>query len=158
MAYFITTLGAFGIVTVLSTQRDADHWEDYTGLADGHPWLAGVLSGMLLSLAGIPLTAGFIGKFYILDAGVDSHLWLLVIVLVVASAIGLFYYLRVITAMYQFSSAVVLASRPLDVSQALSYSLAAGLVLLSLAIALLWLGIHPAPLLRLVHWAVAEPH
>src|SRR5208337_2962655 len=80
--------------------RDADSLEDYRGLAWRRPWLAGVLAVMLLSLAGIPLTAGFIGKFYLLTAGVSSDLWLLVILLVVNSAIGLFYYVRILVALY----------------------------------------------------------
>ena len=54
---------------------------------------------MLLSLAGIPLTMGFIGKFYILTAGVEASLWIPVIALVVGSIIGLFYYLRIIAVM-----------------------------------------------------------
>ena len=54
---------------------------------------------MLLSLAGIPLTVGFLGKFYAIAAGVQSSLWLLVILLVINSVIGLFYYLRIVVAM-----------------------------------------------------------
>jgi NADH-quinone oxidoreductase subunit N len=53
----------------------------------------------LLSLAGIPLTIGFIGKYYLLFAGIDDHLWTLVIILVISSVIGLYYYLRVIVEM-----------------------------------------------------------
>ena len=64
IAYFVTTLGAFGTVAVLSgPQREADHLDDYRGLFQRRPWLAGVFTAMLLSLAGIPLTAGFIGKY-----------------------------------------------------------------------------------------------
>jgi NADH-quinone oxidoreductase subunit N len=54
----------------------------------------------MLSLAGIPLTAGFIGKFYIIATGVESHLWWLVGALVLGSAIGVFYYLRVMVTLY----------------------------------------------------------
>jgi NADH-quinone oxidoreductase subunit N len=101
VAYFVTTLGAFGIVGVLSSSdRDADKVEDYRGLFWRRPWLAMVFTATLLSLAGIPLTAGFIGKFYVLNAGVGSALWLLVITLVVSSVIGLYYYLRLIVTMY----------------------------------------------------------
>ena len=101
VAYTLTTLAAFGVVSVLSTRdRDADDIDDYRGLAWRRPWTAGVLTAALLSLAGIPLTAGFIGKFVVLAAGIGSALWFLAIVLVVNSAIGLFYYLRVIVAVY----------------------------------------------------------
>ncbi|HEU5350848.1 MAG TPA: proton-conducting transporter membrane subunit [Terracidiphilus sp.] len=55
---------------------------------------------MLLSLAGIPLTAGFLAKFYLVAAGADSHAWLLILVLVITGTIGLFYYLRVVAALF----------------------------------------------------------
>ncbi len=100
-AYFITTLGAFGVVTVLSdAERDADSMEDYRGLAWKRPWLAGIFTAMLFSLAGIPLTAGFVGKFYVVAAGVGSALWLVVIALVINSVIGLYYYLRIVVAVF----------------------------------------------------------
>ena len=66
VAYFVTTLGAFGVVTVLSTgEREAESLDDYRGLVVRRPWLAALFTAMLLSLAGIPLTAGFVGKFYL---------------------------------------------------------------------------------------------
>ena len=102
VAYFITTIGAFGVVSVVSGKdRDADLMEDYQGLAWRRPWLAAVFSAMLFSLAGIPLTAGFVGKFYVVGAGAESSLWALVVVLVINSAIGLFYYLRIIAALFE---------------------------------------------------------
>ncbi len=146
LAYFVTTLGAFGIVTVLSSRaRDADRLEDYRGLFWEHPWLTGIFSAMLLSLAGIPLTAGFVGKFYLASAGVGSSLWLLVIVLVVASAIGLFYYLRIMITMY---------TRP---ERGVHVVLAPGgapwtgsLVLAVLTVLLFWLGIYPVGFIHLI--------
>ena len=100
-AYFITTLGAFGVVAVLSRpERDADRLEDYRGLVWRRPWLAGVFTAMLFSLAGIPLTAGFVGKFYVVAAGVGSALWLAVVALAINSVIGLFYYLRIVVALF----------------------------------------------------------
>ncbi|PWG74766.1 NADH-quinone oxidoreductase subunit N, partial [Enterococcus hirae] len=90
VAYFVTTLVAFGVVTVLSDeQREAEMLEDYRALFWRRPWLATLLTTALLSLAGIPLTAGFVGKFYVAAAGVEEELWTLVIVLVAGSAIGL---------------------------------------------------------------------
>ncbi len=104
VAYFAATLAAFGVVSVLSGGvRDADSIDDYRGLAWRRPYLAGVLTAALLSLAGIPLTAGFVGKFYVLFAGVSSDLWVLALVLVVTSVIGLFYYLRVVVAVFRTS-------------------------------------------------------
>ncbi len=142
-AYFVTTLGAFGVVTVLSNKdRDADSMDDYMGLAWRRPWLAGVFTAMLLSLAGIPLTAGFVGKFYVVAAGVGSALWFLVIVLVINSALGLFYYLRIVVAVYSRADEGV--SAPPALSRSGSAMLAV------LAIALVWLGVYPGPLLAII--------
>jgi NADH-quinone oxidoreductase subunit N len=152
VAYFVTTLGAFGVVTVLSDrERDADGLEDYRGLFWRRPVLAGVFTAMLLSLAGIPLTAGFLGKFYIVAAGASSAIWALIVILVVTSSIGLFYYLRIIAAM--FGKAPETGARPLALSMPLS--LADCLVLAVLAVLLVWFGIYPAPLLNLIRIAVA---
>jgi len=97
----VTTLGAWGTVAILSTRAgDPEALEDYRGLAWRNPWIAAFFTAILLSLAGIPLTAGFIGKFYLLAAGVSTSLWLLVFILVANSAIGLFYYLRIVVALY----------------------------------------------------------
>src|SRR5262249_20378764 len=83
VAYFIASLGAFGIITVLSNgAREAESIDAYRGLFWQHPWLAGIFTAMLLSLAGIPITAGFVGKFYVVAAGVGTSLWLLVILMV----------------------------------------------------------------------------
>jgi len=151
-AYFITTLTAFGIITVLSSRaRDADALEDYRGLFWRHPWLAGIFTAALLSLAGIPLTAGFIGKFYILAAGIESALWLPVIILVVNSAIGLFYYLRIVIALYTYPPPEAEVSRV-----APSLSLAGSLVLAALTLLLVWLGVYPAPLIHAIQTTIAS--
>lgn len=146
-AYFITTLGAFGVVTVISGQdRDADHMEDYQGLAWKRPWLAGVFTFMLFSLAGIPLTAGFVGKFYIVAAGVGSTLWLVVVVMIVNSIIGLFYYLRIIVAI--FSASETEGAIPVRRSRSGSVVLAA------LSILLIWLGVYPGPVIEIIRRAM----
>ncbi len=151
VSYFITTLGAFGVVTVLSTsERDADKIEDYRGLYRRHPWLAGIMTAMLLSLAGIPLTAGFVGKFLLVAAGVSTALWLLVVVLVISSAIGLFYYLRIIVALY----ATPEPERAVLVSPSLS--VIGSLVLAGLMLLLVWLGIYPAPLIQLIQATIGR--
>lgn len=148
IAYFVTTLGAFGVVSVLSKPGDeAEALDDYNALFWRRPWLAMVFTIMLLSLAGIPLTAGFIGKFYVIAAGIDSSLWWLIVLLVVNSAIGLFYYLRVIVAMTAAGRRDV---RPADNAPALPVSYADGLVLAALSGCLFWLGLYPAPLIHLI--------
>jgi NADH-quinone oxidoreductase subunit N len=149
VAYFVTTLGAFGIITVLSgSQREIDRIDDYYGMAARRPWLSGVFTAMLISLAGIPLTAGFIGKFYVVKAGIGSSLWLLVIMLVINSAIGLFYYLRIVVALFmepdpnQDSVAVINVS-PAD-----------GVTLAVLTILLLWIGVYPGTLITLIQMTI----
>jgi NADH-quinone oxidoreductase subunit N len=157
-AYFITTLGAFGIVAILSrAERDADDVEDYQGLAWRKPWLAAVFMAMLFSLAGIPLTAGFVGKFCVLAAGVGSSLWFLAFILVVNSAIGLYYYLRVIVAMTARPDAATVPSlppSPIAPSRRLG-ALSAGAMLAILLLSLVWLGVYPAPLIEIIRSAVA---
>lgn len=150
VTYFVTTLGAFGVVTVLSgPARDADGIEDYRGLFWRRPWLSGIFSACLFSLAGIPLTAGFVGKFYILAAGVRSGIWVPVAVLVASSAIGLFYYLRIIVAMYSRAPEV---TGEIDLIPALSA--AEGVVLAGLTLLLVWLGVYPVPFMRLIQGAL----
>jgi len=146
VAYFITTLGAFGVVTVLSgKERDADRLDDYRGLFFRRPWLAGIFTAMLLSLAGIPMTVGFIGKFYVIAAGVNSVLWIPVLSLVVASAIGLFYYLRVLVAMYTpLPGAAEMAGYSMPAMPAGTLALAV------LTFLLLWLGLYPGPVLEVI--------
>ncbi len=137
-AYTLTTLGAFGVVTVLSgKEEDADRLDAYYGLAWRNPWLAGAFTAMLLSLAGIPLTAGFIGKFYVITAGVGSALWFLVMILVVNSVIGLFYYLRIILVLY----------RRADTHDGKELSLSGSAIVAGLTVLLVWIGIYPAPVL-----------
>jgi NADH-quinone oxidoreductase subunit N len=152
VAYFVTTLGAFGVVTVLSDgERDADGLDDYRGLFWQRPVLGGVFTAMLLSLAGIPLTAGFLGKFYVVAAGASSAIWALIIVLVVTSSIGLFYYLRIIVAVFRRVSENEGKTR----AYFMPLSVADSLVLAVLTILLIWFGVYPAPLLNLIQSAVA---
>ena len=82
------------------TSATRDSCADYRGLGARRPWLAAIFTVALLSLAGMPLTMGFIGKFLIVTAGSGAALWALVVVLVVTSTIGLYYYTRLIVAMY----------------------------------------------------------
>ncbi len=101
VTYSLTILAAFSIVTLLSTsEADADQPEFYRGLFWQKPIMALVFTVVMLSLAGIPLTAGFMGKFMVLTSGVQQQLWLPVIVLVVTSVFGLYYYLRIITLLF----------------------------------------------------------
>ncbi len=109
ISYMITTVGAFGIISLLSVcDSEAENTEDLKGLFWKNPWIAIVLSLALLSLAGIPLTAGFIAKFYLVLAGIRSGLWLLVMSLVINSVISIYYYLRIIKIMFTESASAEL--------------------------------------------------
>ncbi len=145
-AYFVTILGAFGIISVLSSKEgDADALDEYRGMAWRRPWLAGMFTLVLLSLAGIPLTAGFSGKFFVITAAAGSTLWLLLVALAISSAIGLYYYLRIITVLY----APIPAGQGLPAAGPM-LSLAGGVALAVLSLLLIWLGVSPAPLLDLI--------
>jgi NADH-quinone oxidoreductase subunit N len=148
VAYFITTVGAFGVVAMLSDQeRDAERLEDYRGLLWRRPWTATVFTAMLLSLAGIPLTAGFVGKFYILAAGVNTQLWLLVSMLVLNSVVGLYYYIKVIAVMFLQPEAMEVEPRR---RLRPSIYLASVGTLAVLTLLLLGIGLYPTLLVNLI--------
>jgi NADH-quinone oxidoreductase subunit N len=154
VAYIVTTLGAFGVVTVLSEkERDAESLEAYRGLFWRRPGLAIIFTAALLSLAGIPLTAGFIGKVYVLLAGIQSALWLLVVLLVFNSALSLVYYLRIVVEMYAAFPQTEMARSPRAVP---SWSLAGSIVLATLTLGLVWLGVYPAPIIHVIRLTVAS--
>jgi len=157
VAYFITTIAAFGVITVLSTaDSDADRIEDYRGMFWRRPWMAAVFTVALLSLAGIPVTAGFIGKFYVAAAGIKSSSWFLVLVLIISSTIGLYYYLRIIVAMY--SQPETERKSDLAVSFSSRRSLMAGIALAVLILLLVWFGVHPSGLIRVIKTTVGAPN
>ncbi|MBP6874432.1 MAG: NADH-quinone oxidoreductase subunit N [Candidatus Eisenbacteria bacterium] len=104
IAYGATILAAFGVVGAMSEGSaragDAEEIDDYRGLARRRPWLSAAFTLAMLSLAGIPLTVGFIAKFLVIGAGIGAAAWALVIFLAVNSGIGIYYYLRVVVALY----------------------------------------------------------
>lgn len=158
-AYFITVIGAFGVISAMSTgERDADSIEDYRGLFWRRPILASVFTAMLLSLAGIPLTAGFVAKFYVVTAGASSQIWLLIFVLIITSVFGLYYYLRVIVAMFSGMAhdeeEAGAAAHPVS-PLVPALSLSSGVALAVLTILLVWVGVYPATLLDIIHRTVA---
>lgn len=140
IAYSITILAAFGIITLLSTRRrDADELNNYRGLFWRSPLMAAILTIALLSLAGIPLTAGFPAKFFLLTTGIQQHLWFPVIVLVVTSVIGLYYYLRILSALFAAPQLTSVKERSLH--PFFYFATYASLVVLM--VLLLWLGVLP---------------
>jgi NADH-quinone oxidoreductase subunit N len=148
VAYTVTILVAFGIVTVLAgSGRDADDLEDYRGLFWRRPVIASAFTAALLSLAGIPATMGFLGKFYVLTAGAASAAWLLIIILVVTSVAGLFYYLRIVVTLY--------SDPPEHAAPIQVVSRGGAFILVVLTILLIWFGVYPTPLLNLIRTSIA---
>jgi NADH-quinone oxidoreductase subunit N len=100
LTYGFTTIAAFGLLTLV---RDADgeatHLSQWSGLARKSPLLAGVMTLLLMSMAGIPLTAGFMGKFYVFKAAFHAGAPLVVVALLL-SAVAAFYYLRIVVLMF----------------------------------------------------------
>ncbi|MEX2366194.1 MAG: proton-conducting transporter membrane subunit, partial [Pseudohongiellaceae bacterium] len=97
-------------------------------------------------LAGIPLTAGFIGKFYIFVAGITGSLWLLVGTMIIGSGIGLFYYLRIIFTM---------TKRTDEGTRFIKVPVAGAWIMISLTLALVLLGIYPTPVIELINLMIA---
>jgi len=101
LAYAVTNVAAFGVIALLGTREAGnDELRDFSGLGHARPALAGLMTVCLLSLGGLPPTAGFIGKWYIFSAAVSSGYYGLAIVGVLTSVVSVFFYLRVIVMMY----------------------------------------------------------
>jgi len=152
VAYAVMTIGAFGIITVLSASNAAAEVEDldaYRGLIWRRPWLGGVFAAMLLSLAGIPLTMGFIGKFYAVAGGVSAAMWPAVIALILGSVIGLFYYLRVIVA-------ICTPAPEGATAYAGAIPMLGGTTLVALTLMLIGFGVYPTPLVQLIQLTAVQ--
>jgi len=141
ITYFITTIGAFGVISLLSTKEsEAEKIEDYKGLFWKKPWIAVVLTLCLLSLAGIPITAGFIAKFYLIYEGMKAGLMVLIFSMIINSIIGLYYYLRVITTMFSVSDNVELPA----------VSILGKFTLAIITMSILLLGVYPGWLIDFI--------
>lgn len=149
VAYFVITLAAFGVDSVvgLSEGTDDSTISNYEGLFWRSPVLATVFTLAALSLAGIPLTLGFIAKFYLFKASIEGSFYALLVGLIVGSAIGIFYYLRIIFAMTKradtaHESSGVVPKLPLITTSALG-------------VLILVFGVYPTPLIDLVQLAIS---
>ncbi len=141
LVYCVMNIGAFGAV-ILARTADGENLmiSDYAGLGFRKPLLGGFLTLMLLSLAGFPPTAGFVGKFYLFKSAIGAELYLLVIVGAINTAISAFYYLRVVVTMYMREPEEELEFNPYP------STLVIGLVLA--AVGILLIGILPSLLLN----------
>jgi NADH-quinone oxidoreductase subunit N len=145
LAYTVTNLGAFAIVTILSRSEDKlTNISDYAGLAEKRPGLAALLSLFLLSLAGVPGTAGFAGKFFIFRSAVESGLLWLTVIGVVTTVVSFYYYLYIIVQMYMRAPAEDFADLRLTGSLKLALFIA--------AVGVLYLGILPT---RILEWSAS---
>jgi NADH-quinone oxidoreductase subunit N len=147
VTYAFQVLGAFAVVSVVSGPASTrSPLTDYAGLAQRAPVLAGSLALLMLSMGGIPLTAGFLSKLYVFREAVDAgYLWL-VLVGAVASVAGLFFYLRVIVLMYMTPQGEESSSASTDIRVSDPVRVA----LTGVAVVTLAFGIVPGPLLDVV--------
>jgi NADH-quinone oxidoreductase subunit N len=146
LSYALVKVGAFTIVSQLGG-KDEKYvtLEDYAGLSQRHPWAAAALSLFLLSLLGLPVTAGFFGKFYIFKAAVNANLIWLAVLMAVNSTIGAYYYLKVIVAMYMREPSEDSAS-----AARIAFPATVNVVLAITAIGTVYFGLFPNQVLRLL--------
>jgi NADH-quinone oxidoreductase subunit N len=149
LAYSVTNLAAFGVIALLGTrERDNDELRDYAGLWHTRPALAALMTVCLLSLGGLPPTAGFIGKWYIFSAAVSAGYYWLAIIGVLTSVISVFFYLRVVVMMYMADRDGALPL-PVVVTRF-------GMAALTVAIvAIFYLGVLPTQVLNLAAESIA---
>ena len=142
-AYLLMTLLAFLVMTIVATSAGGDDLSDFAGLNQRSPQLAFAMLLAMLSLAGVPLTAGFLGKLFIFEAAFRQEHFVLVAIGVVTVAAGFYYYLKVVRAMYWQQPADPDASE-------IPVGRAAWLTIVALCALILWFGIYPAHLLALI--------
>jgi NADH-quinone oxidoreductase subunit N len=139
--YLIMTLGVFFVLAQVRIQRDGEAIADFNGLGKTNPLLALALTVLLAALAGVPLTAGFLGKFLVFALAVDAHLWVGVGIAFIAVAVGFYYYLNVVRAMWWVA--------PGDLPPVTLPVISKSCVTV-LTVATLVLGIWPQPILALL--------
>lgn len=104
LVYIFSNLGAFGVISLVSAIAGRENMEDYKGFYKTNPILSWALTISLFSLAGIPPTAGFFGKFFLLLAGVGKGNFLLITIAALNMVVSLYYYLKVIKAIFMDSN------------------------------------------------------
>jgi NADH-quinone oxidoreductase subunit N len=159
LSYALVKLGAFTIVSQLGGAGEKHlSLDDYAGLGRRQPVVAAALSLFLLSLLGLPVTAGFFGKFYVFKAAVNSHLIWLAVLMAVNSIIGAYYYFRLIVVMYMREPGVEVghhdeAAHPGGVvtfAPVTPFPLAVNIVLLISAAGTVYFGLFPNQVLSFV--------
>ena len=135
VAYLLMTVLSFAVLIIVS-QQTGDEISDFDGLAKRSPFLAFAMLIGMISLAGVPFTAGFLGKFYIFYAAVLQRQIALLVVGVITVGCGFYYYLKVVRAMYWQSTPIV---------DKIPVNVLSRMVISALIIATIWLGIYPQP-------------
>jgi NADH-quinone oxidoreductase subunit N len=148
LAYAFMTLGAFTVVQLIGQQDEKFvAIKDYAGIGSQYPFLGLSLSVFMISMAGIPLTAGFTGKLFLFAAAIEREMYGLVVIAVLASAIGVYYYLRVLVFMYMREAEVETPSFGLPV--------AIRVVIVIMVLGTLYLGIFPGSILSIASEAAS---
>lgn len=140
--YLLMTLGVFFILAQVRLQRDGEAIVDFNGLGKTNPQLALALTVLLASLAGVPLTVGFFGKFFVFSLAVDAKLWWGVGIAMIAAGAGFYYYFKVIRAMWW--------SEPIHPT-AIVLPPISRICIAGLTVAVLILGFWPQPIAALLH-------
>ena len=146
LSYSLVKVGAFTIVSEIGGQGERHlTLEDFAGLGTRQPYAAAAMSIFLLSLLGLPVTAGFFGKFYVFKAAINSKLIWLAVLMAINSVIGAYYYLRVIVVMYMREHK---GDVPADSARSLSPT--AAMVVVVAVAATIYLGLFPNHILGIV--------
>lgn len=154
--YILTSVGSFGVISLMSSpysEKEAEAMQNYRGLFWRRPVLAAVMSVMFLSFAGVPVTLGFIGKFYVLAVGIQQYYWWLTGAVIFGSIVGLYFYLRTISVLYLRNPGM--PARDATNNWGLTTG---GLMVLLSAILIVALGVFPQPLIDLLPFAHLAVH
>ncbi len=147
LMYVFTNIAAFGVIILISNVTKSDDLKDLSGLNRRSPFLALVMLFAILSLGGIPPTAGFFGKFFLFKAAVDAGLWWLAGIGILMAFVGLYYYLSIIKYMYLYRSEE--DDVPIPVSRAAQIGLVVSVLLI------IYLGVSAGPAFDLTRQAAA---
>ncbi|URJ31186.1 NADH-quinone oxidoreductase subunit NuoN [Blochmannia endosymbiont of Camponotus sp.] len=153
ISYLLANIGAFGVISIMSVfysdSYDTDVLFTYRGLFWHQPILSILFTIIILSLAGIPMTLGFIGKFYLFVLGINSQLWWLTIFVAMSSVIGIIYYLRIIINLYLNPSINYFS---INSSAASSWVVTPnGILVIIVSFFILLLGLYPQPIIYFIH-------
>lgn len=149
--YLFSNVGAFGVISLISmifdSDKEVDTLSSYKGLFWYNPTLSVIFTIIILSLAGIPMTLGFIGKFYLLLNGVHNQLWMLSIFVLISSIISIFYYLKIIINLYSFP----MNNKKFNYhSSAHCFYNPTGIMIIVVAVGIIVFGIYPQFIISLI--------